>query len=112
MTRSDCQGRANGAAAPLGDLAFMLACYDVYSAPPPGGCPETPWRGPADVRARGRRDMTEPVSEIAFTPAVKAWQARLGSRAGYARSAEKHLAGANKLQRHLIMLIFQTRIDL
>ncbi len=37
---SDCQGRANGAAAPLGDLAFMLACYDVYSAPPPGGCPE------------------------------------------------------------------------
>ncbi len=33
--------------------------------------------------------MTEPVSDIAFTPAVKAWQARLGSRAGYARSAEK-----------------------
>ena len=33
--------------------------------------------------------MTEPVSDIAFTPAVKAWQERLGSRAGYARMAEK-----------------------
>jgi len=33
--------------------------------------------------------MTELVSDIAFTPAVKAWQERLGSRAGYARSAEK-----------------------
>ena len=33
--------------------------------------------------------MTELVSDIAFTPAVKAWQARLGSRAGYARRAEK-----------------------
>ena len=33
--------------------------------------------------------MTELVSDIAFTPAVKAWQARLGSRAGYARMAEK-----------------------
>ncbi len=33
--------------------------------------------------------MTEPVSDIAFTPSVKAWQERLGSRAGYARRAEK-----------------------
>ena len=33
--------------------------------------------------------MTELVSDIAFTPAVKAWQARRGSRAGYARRAEK-----------------------
>ncbi len=33
--------------------------------------------------------MTQPTSDIAFTPAVKAWQARLGSRAGYARMAEK-----------------------
>ncbi len=33
--------------------------------------------------------MTELVSNIAFTPAVKAWQERLGSRAGYARRAEK-----------------------
>jgi predicted pyridoxine 5'-phosphate oxidase superfamily flavin-nucleotide-binding protein len=33
--------------------------------------------------------MTEPVSDLAFTPAVKAWQERLGSRAGYARMAEK-----------------------
>ncbi len=33
--------------------------------------------------------MTRPVSDLAFTPAVKAWQERLGSRAGYARRAEK-----------------------
>lgn len=33
--------------------------------------------------------MTKPVSDLAFTPAVKAWQERLGSRAGYARRAEK-----------------------
>ncbi len=33
--------------------------------------------------------MTSKVSDLAFTPAVKAWQARLGSRAGYARRAEK-----------------------
>ncbi len=33
--------------------------------------------------------MTAKVSDLAFTPAVKAWQARLGSRAGYARMAEK-----------------------
>ena len=33
--------------------------------------------------------MTQPTSDIAFTPAVKAWQERLGSRAGYARMAEK-----------------------
>ena len=33
--------------------------------------------------------MTQPTSDLAFTPAVKAWQARLGSRAGYARMAEK-----------------------
>ncbi len=33
--------------------------------------------------------MTQPTSDIAFTPAVKACQARLGSRAGYARMAEK-----------------------
>ncbi|MEE9209655.1 MAG: pyridoxamine 5'-phosphate oxidase family protein [Kiloniellales bacterium] len=33
--------------------------------------------------------MTRPVSDLAFTPAVKAWQARLGSRAGYARRTEK-----------------------
>ena len=33
--------------------------------------------------------MTELVSDIAFSPAVKAWQARRGSRAGYARMAEK-----------------------
>jgi predicted pyridoxine 5'-phosphate oxidase superfamily flavin-nucleotide-binding protein len=33
--------------------------------------------------------MTEAVSDIAFTPSVKAWQERLGSRAGYAHMAEK-----------------------
>jgi hypothetical protein len=33
--------------------------------------------------------MTELVSDIAFTPAVKAWQARRGSRAGYAHMAER-----------------------
>ena len=33
--------------------------------------------------------MTGAVSDIAFTPAVKAEQARRGSRAGYARMAEK-----------------------
>ncbi len=33
--------------------------------------------------------MAEPVSDLAFTPAVKAWQERLGSRAGYVRMAEK-----------------------
>jgi predicted pyridoxine 5'-phosphate oxidase superfamily flavin-nucleotide-binding protein len=33
--------------------------------------------------------MTQSTSDIAFTPAVKAWQERLGSRAGYARMAEK-----------------------
>ncbi len=33
--------------------------------------------------------MTAKISDIAFTPAVKAWQTRLGSRAGYARMAEK-----------------------
>ena len=33
--------------------------------------------------------MTQSTSDLAFTPAVKAWQARLGSRAGYARMAEK-----------------------
>ena len=33
--------------------------------------------------------MAEPVSDLAFTPAVKGWQERLGSRAGYARMAEK-----------------------
>ncbi len=33
--------------------------------------------------------MTQSTSDIAFTPAVKAWQLRLGSRAGYARMAEK-----------------------
>ena len=33
--------------------------------------------------------MTAPISDLAFTPAVKAWQERLGSRAGYARRTEK-----------------------
>ncbi len=33
--------------------------------------------------------MTEAVSDIAFTPSVKAWQERLGSRAGYAQMAKK-----------------------
>ncbi len=33
--------------------------------------------------------MTRPVSDLAFTPAVKGWQERLGSRAGYTRMAEK-----------------------
>ncbi len=33
--------------------------------------------------------MTQSTSDLAFTPAVKAWQERLGSRAGYARMAEK-----------------------
>ncbi len=33
--------------------------------------------------------MNQSTSDIAFTPAVKAWQERLGSRAGYARMAEK-----------------------
>ncbi len=32
--------------------------------------------------------MTAKISDIAFTPAVKAWQTRLGSRAGYARRTE------------------------
>ncbi len=40
MTKSDCHGRDAGLAGPLCDLAFMLSCYDVYSAPPPGDCPE------------------------------------------------------------------------
>ena len=40
MTKSDCHGRAAGLAGPLCDLAFMLSCYDVYSAPPPGDRPE------------------------------------------------------------------------
>ena len=33
--------------------------------------------------------MTRPISDIAFTPAVKAAQERNGSRAGYARMAER-----------------------
>ncbi len=33
--------------------------------------------------------MTKPVSDVAFTPAVKAAQERFGSRAGYARMAQK-----------------------
>ncbi len=33
--------------------------------------------------------MSPPVSDVAFTPAVKALQERNGSRAGYARMAEK-----------------------
>ncbi len=33
--------------------------------------------------------MTRPISDIAFTPAVKAAQERSGSRAGYARMAER-----------------------
>ncbi len=33
--------------------------------------------------------MTGRVSDLAFTPAVKAWQARLGSRAAYGRMEEK-----------------------
>jgi hypothetical protein len=33
--------------------------------------------------------MTQSTSDIVFTPAVKAWQERLGSRTGYARMAEK-----------------------
>ena len=33
--------------------------------------------------------MTEHVSDVAFTPAVKAWQERLGSREGYARMERK-----------------------
>ncbi len=33
--------------------------------------------------------MTPPTSDIAFTPAVKALQERNGSRAGYARMAER-----------------------
>ncbi len=33
--------------------------------------------------------MTPFISDIAFTPAVKAVQERLGSRAGYARMEEK-----------------------
>ncbi len=33
--------------------------------------------------------MTPPTSDIAFTPAVKALQEQNGSRAGYARMAEK-----------------------
>ncbi len=33
--------------------------------------------------------MTQPISDIAFTPAVKAAQERNGSRAGYARMEEK-----------------------
>ena len=41
MTKSNCRARNAGLAGPLCDLAFMLSCDDVYSAPPPGGCPET-----------------------------------------------------------------------
>ncbi len=33
--------------------------------------------------------MTAPISDLAFTPVVKAWQERAGSRAGYARRTEK-----------------------
>ena len=33
--------------------------------------------------------MTTPVSDIAFTPAVKAHQTKMGSRHGYARMEEK-----------------------
>ncbi len=48
MTGSDCQWQAATLAArlaarlaaPFRDLGFMLSCYDVYSAPPPGVCPE------------------------------------------------------------------------
>jgi len=40
MTKSDCHRHDAGSPGPLRDLAFMLSCYDVYSAPPPGGCPE------------------------------------------------------------------------
>ncbi len=47
MTRSDCQAQAAGLTEPLRDFAFMLSCYDVYSGPPPGGCP-----GPAGEAPR------------------------------------------------------------
>jgi len=33
--------------------------------------------------------MTRPSSDVAFTPAVKAIQAKRGSRAGYAKREEK-----------------------
>jgi predicted pyridoxine 5'-phosphate oxidase superfamily flavin-nucleotide-binding protein len=37
----------------------------------------------------GRRPVPRPVSDVAFTPAVKAQQTRLGSRAGYVRLEQK-----------------------
>ncbi len=33
--------------------------------------------------------MSGPTSDVAFSPAVKAWQERMGSRAGYARMEQK-----------------------
>ncbi len=42
MTRSECQWWAARLAEPFRDLGFMLSCYDVYSAPPPGVCPGAP----------------------------------------------------------------------
>ena len=33
--------------------------------------------------------MTQPISDVAFTPSVKAVQTRLGSRDGYARMEER-----------------------
>ena len=48
MPRSDCQARAAALAEPLRDLAFMLSCYDVYSGPPPGGCPGTAAEAPRE----------------------------------------------------------------
>jgi hypothetical protein len=46
MTRSDCQWQVARLAEPFRDLAFMLSCYDVYSAPPPGACPGAPGEAP------------------------------------------------------------------
>ncbi len=41
------------------------------------------------IAAEGRGVMTAPVSDIAFTPAVKGEQTRMGSRKGYSRMEEK-----------------------
>jgi hypothetical protein len=36
MPKSECHERAQSLAEPLYDLGFMLSCYDLYGAPPPG----------------------------------------------------------------------------
>ncbi len=54
--------------------------------------------------------MTRFISDIAVTPAVKAVQARLGSRAGYARMEMKGAAGTTGVSR-VIYLSAGTRSE-